>query len=142
MPFDCGKTYRSLHDPAILARCVQGCDALEQIGRDEYALNVQVSLAQFSGVFQGKIKTSEANPPHSFKILVEGDVIFGFLKGEGFMKLTPSAKGTDLAYDGDVQVGGTIAALGQRMIDSTAKAMIRKFFDKFIEEINHDALHS
>jgi carbon monoxide dehydrogenase subunit G len=141
LPFDCEKTYRSLHDPAILARCLQGCDDFQQIGPDEYALNMNVSLAAFSGPFSGRIKTTEANPPHSFKIFVEGDVVFGFLKGEGFMRLTPSPQGAELAYDGDVQVGGTIASLGQRIIDSTAKMMIRKFFDKFIEEINQDALH-
>jgi carbon monoxide dehydrogenase subunit G len=142
LPFDCEKTYRSLHDPAILARCVQGCDELEKIGPDEYAMKMKVELAAFSGDFRGRIKTSDADPPHSFRILVEGDVIFGFLKGDGLIKLTPSPGGTDLAYDGDVLVGGTIASLGQRMIDSTAKTMIRKFFDRLIEEVDSDALHS
>jgi carbon monoxide dehydrogenase subunit G len=136
LPFDCEKTYRSLHDPAILARCVQGCDSLELTGPDEYAMNMKVELAAFSGNFRGRIKTSDAHPPHSFKIWVEGDVVFGSLKGEGLIKLTPSPAGTDLAYDGDILVGGTIASLGQRVIDSTAKTMIGKFFDRFIEEID------
>ena len=69
-------------------------------------------------------------------MIVEGAGKVGFLKGEGLINLNPSAAGgTDLTYDGDVQVGGTIAAVGQRMIDTTAKMMIRKFFDKFVDEV-------
>jgi carbon monoxide dehydrogenase subunit G len=136
LPFDREKTYNNLHDPAILSKCVPGCDALEKVGEDEYAMKMKMALAAFSGLFTGKIKITEANPPQSFKMLVEGSGKVGFLKGEGLMNLSPtSADSTELTYDGDVQVGGTIAAVGQRMIDTTAKMMIRKFFDKFIEEV-------
>ena len=135
LPFDREKAYHALHDPAILSLCVPGCDALEKVGEDEYAMKMKMALAAFSGLFTGKIKITEANPPQSFKMIVEGAGKVGFLKGEGLINLNPSsAGGTDLTYDGDVQVGGTIAAVGQRMIDTTAKMMIRKFFDKFVEE--------
>jgi carbon monoxide dehydrogenase subunit G len=136
LPFDREKAYHSLHDPAILSLCVPGCDALEKVGEDEYAMKMKMALAAFSGLFTGKIKITEANPPQSFKMIVEGSGKVGFLKGEGLINLNPSGSGTDLTYDGDVQVGGTIAAVGQRMIDTTAKMMIRKFFDKFVEEVN------
>jgi hypothetical protein len=136
LPFDRDKTYVKLHDPAILARCVPGCDMLEKVGEDEYELNMKLALAGFSGVFAGKIKITEAHPPQGFKMLVEGVGKVGFVKGEGLMNLSPISSGTELAYDGDVQVGGAIAAAGQRVIDSTAKMMIRKFFEKFTEEVN------
>ena len=136
LPFSREKTYQNLHDPAILSRCVPGCDALEKIGEDEYAMKMKMALAAFSGLFTGKIKITEADPPQSFKMLVEGSGKVGFLKGEGLMNLSPTNEtSTELTYDGDVQVGGTIAAVGQRMIDTTAKMMIRKFFEKFIEEV-------
>ena len=48
--------------------------------------------------------------------------------------LKPDDGGTEVAYEGDVQVGGTIAAIGQRLIDGTAKTMIKKFFDKLASE--------
>jgi hypothetical protein len=98
-------------------------------------MKMKMALAAFSGLFTGKIKITEANPPQSFKMLVEGSGKVGFLKGEGLMNLAPSGDSTELTYEGDVQVGGTIAAVGQRMIDTTAKMMIRKFFEKFIEEV-------
>jgi len=134
LPFDREKAYTLLHDQTILARCVPGCDALEKIGEDEYALKMKMALAAFSGLFSGKIKITEANPPESFKMIVDGNGKVGFLKGEGLIHLNPSGEGTELTYDGDVHLGGTIAAVGQRMIDSTAKMMIRKFFEKLVEQ--------
>jgi len=136
LPFDREKTYGSLHNPLISARCLPGCDALEQMGEDEYAMRMKLELAGFSSVFTGTIKIIEANPPQSFKMLVDGSGRGGFLKGEGIMNLAPSSGGTELTYDGDVRVGGSIAAFGQRVIDSTAKLMIRRFFERFIDEVN------
>ena len=52
------------------------------------------------------------------------------MKGEGNLKFTPKDAGTEVSYEGDVQIGGTIAAVGQRLIDGTAKMMIKRFFDK------------
>ncbi len=135
LPFEQDQAYQSLQDPLILARCVPGCDALEKIDEDEYAMSMQVDVGGFAGLFRGRIKVTDAHPPRSFKILVEGGVMFGDLKGEGLMNLTPATEGTELSYDGDVLVGGAIAALGQRMIDSSAKTMIRKFFERFCEEV-------
>ncbi len=78
----------------------------------------------------------EAVPPERFRILAEGSGLIGSLKGEGELTLTAAAHGCcGLTYDGDVQVGGSIVAAGQRVIDSTAKLMIRKFFEKFVEEV-------
>lgn len=137
LPFDREKTYKNLHDSAVLSRCVPSCDAFEKIGDDEYAVQLKLSLAAFSGLFAGKIKITEARPPQSFTMLVEGSGKVGFLKGEGLINLSPiSTGGTELAYDGDVQVGGGIAAVGQRVIDTTAKMMIRRFFEEFIKEVN------
>jgi carbon monoxide dehydrogenase subunit G len=65
---------------------------------------------------------------------VEGNGKIGFLKGEGWLTLVPNgAESTDVNYDGEVQVGGTIASVGQRLIDATAKLIIKKFFEKFAE---------
>jgi carbon monoxide dehydrogenase subunit G len=137
-PFDCERTYRSLQDPALSVRCLPDFESLERVGEDEYVATMRLSLATLSGLFTGTIKIVDPHPPNSFKIVVEGDLLFDLVKGEGIMRLKPLGDGTELTYDGDVQVGSTIAAVGQRMIDATAKMMIRKFFEKFVEEVkNH-----
>jgi len=128
LPLD--KAYDAMQDPVVLAKCMPGCEGLEKIGPDEYSMKMKMALAAFSGAFDGKVKITEQNPPTSFRLTVEGSGKVGFMKGGGLLTLSPHADGTQVAYDGDVQVGGTIAAVGQRMIDSTAKMMIKRFFDK------------
>jgi uncharacterized protein len=128
------RAYALLHDPAVLARCMPGCESLERIGEDEYAMRMKMVLASVSGLFQGKVRTSEPNPPDSFRLLVEGTGKIGFMKGDGLLKLAGPDGVTNLTYEGEVQVGGTIAAVGQRLIDTTAKMMIKRFFDKLASE--------
>jgi carbon monoxide dehydrogenase subunit G len=124
------RAYQMMQDPEILARAMPGCEALEKIGENEYRMKMKMVLASLSGVFEGKVRLADQNPPSSFRLVVEGSGRPGFIKGDGLLKLAPSANGTDVSYDGDVQVGGTIAAVGQRLLDGTAKILIKKFFDK------------
>ena len=136
LPLTVERAYEALRDPILLAKCMPGCEGLELVGPDEYKMKMEMALAAFSGLFDGKIRISDSNPPTSFRLIVEGSGKVGFMKGEGLLTLTPAADGagTDVAYDGDAQVGGTIAAVGQRMIDTTSRMMIRRFFDKLASE--------
>jgi uncharacterized protein len=124
------QAYQMMQDPEVLARAMPGCEALERIGENEYRMKMKMVLASLSGVFEGKIRLTDQNSPSSFRLIVEGSGRPGFIKGDGLLRLTPAANGTEVSYDGDVQVGGTIAAVGQRLLDGTAKILIKKFFDK------------
>jgi len=128
------RAYQVLQDPATLARAIPGCEGLEKIGPDEYRMKMKVLLAALSGQFEGKVRITDQAAPSSFRLIVEGTGRIGFLKGEGLLKLSPDNSGaaasTLVSYEGEAQVGGTMAAVGQRLIDGTAKMMIMKFFDK------------
>ena len=124
------RAYELMQDPDVLARAMPGCESLERIGPDEYRMKMKMAMASISGAFEGKVRITDQQPPSSFKLIVEGSGKIGFMKGEGLLKLTPSGDATEVSYEGDVQVGGTIAAVGQRLIDATAKMMIKRFFDK------------
>ena len=124
------KAYETMQDPLVLARCMPGCESLEKIGENEYKMKMKMALASLSGAFEGKVKITDQSPPSSFRLLVEGNGKIGFMKGEGLLKLTPQGDATEVIYEGDVQVGGTMAAVGQRLIDATAKMMIKRFFEK------------
>jgi carbon monoxide dehydrogenase subunit G len=130
LPLPPEQAYQRLQDPEVLAGAMPGCESLEKIGDDEYRMKMKMALASLSGNFDGKVRISDQAPPESFKLLVEGSGKVGFMKGEGLLKFTAKDAGTDVSYEGDVQVGGTIAAVGQRLIDGTAKMMIKRFFDK------------
>jgi carbon monoxide dehydrogenase subunit G len=124
------EAYRRMQDPAVLAACMPGCESLDKIGDDEYRMKMKLAMASLSGAFDGKVRIADQSPPESFRLIVEGTGKLGFMKGEGLLKFSPSGDATEVAYEGDVQVGGTIAAVGQRLIDATAKMMIKRFFDK------------
>ena len=132
------RVYELLQDPAVLARCMPGCESLDKIGEDEYAMRMKMLLGSMSGLFEGKVKISDPNPPLSFRLMVTGAGKIGFMKGEGVLTLAETGSQTELPqtsvqYEGDVQVGGTIAAVGQRLIDTTAKMLIKRFFEKLQE---------
>ena len=141
VPVPPGRAYTLLQDPVILAKCMPGTDHLARIGDDEYEMKMKMAIASISGLFAGKVKIAEPNPPLSFKLIVEGNGKIGFVKGEGVLNLSPEGdSSTDVKYDGDVQVGGTIAAVGQRLLDATSKLIIKKFFQKFSEAAKEDAV--
>lgn len=142
LPVALERAYHILQDPASLGQAMPGCESLEKIGPNEYRMTMKVLLAAISGEFEGKVRIAEQTPPTSFRLIVEGSGRIGFLKGDGLLKLSPAATVGDLStapsqrsstvvsYEGEAQVGGTMAAVGQRLIDGTAKMMIKKFFDK------------
>jgi len=135
LPLSQERAYAVMQDPEVLARAIPGCESLEKVGPDEYRMKMKMALASLSGAFEGKVRITEQTPPNSFRLVVEGTGRIGFVKGDGLLKLTPADGGeTVVAYEGDAQVGGTIAAVGQRLIDGTAKTMIKKFFDKLAAE--------
>jgi carbon monoxide dehydrogenase subunit G len=135
LPLPQERAYEVMQDPEVLARAIPGCESLEKVGPDEYRMKMKMALASLSGAFEGKVRITEQTPPNSFRLVVEGTGRIGFVKGDGLLKLSPAdGGGTEIAYEGDAQVGGTIAAVGQRLIDGTAKTMIKKFFDKLAAE--------
>ena len=134
VPFSQERTYALLQDPAVLCRCMPGCESLQKTGENEYAMRMKMALAAISGSFDGKVAISESDPPSRFRLLVEGAGRIGFMKGSGLISIVPDGAGSAVQYDGDVQVGGTIASVGQRLVETTAKMLIKRFFDKLGQE--------
>lgn len=132
LPIPPEEAYRIMQDPEILAGAIPGCESLEKIGENEYKMKMKMALASISGAFEGKVRITDQTPPTSFRLVVEGAGKIGFVKGDGLLKLAPADGGTEVTYEGDAQVGGTMAAVGQRLIDGTAKMMIKKFFEKLV----------
>jgi carbon monoxide dehydrogenase subunit G len=134
LPFPPDRAFALLQNPEALARAIPGCESLEKSGDGEYRLKMKMALASISGAFDGKVRLTDSNPPVSYRMLVEGSGKIGFMKGEGLLSLAPKDAGTEVSFDGDVQVGGTIAAVGQRLIDTTARMLVKRFFEKLAAE--------
>jgi carbon monoxide dehydrogenase subunit G len=134
LPLPPARAFAVMQDPAVLARAIPGCESLEKSGDGEYRIRMKMALASLSGAFDGKVRLADSVPPTSFRMIVEGSGKIGFMKGEGLLSLAPKDGGTEVSFDGDVQIGGTIAAVGQRLIDTTARLLIKRFFEKLAAE--------
>ena len=129
------KVWEFLVDPQRLARCLPGCEKLETTGEHEYSGVINVRIAAVKGVYNGKVKLDELQPPTHYKMLLDGKGKQGFFKGGGTITLAEQDGQTVLTYSGDVQVGGPLASVGQRMIDGAAKMMIGQFFTAMEAEV-------
>jgi len=130
IPIPRDRAYQLLQDPAVLARSMPGCDHLALIGPDEYEMRMKMVISSIQGLFSGKVRIADRNPPEGFRLIVEGSGKVGFMKGDGVLSLSTLYTSTDIKYEGDVQVGGMIAGVGQRLIDTTSKFLIKKFFER------------
>jgi carbon monoxide dehydrogenase subunit G len=122
------RVYQLLVDPAVLQRCIPGCERLEQTAENNYSATIRAGVGAIKGVFTGTVRLEEMRPPEHYRIVVEGKGAPGFLKGSGNLDLEAEGEGTLIKYTGDLQLGGTIASVGQRMIQGTAKMMASQFF--------------
>jgi len=122
-------------DPVRLAKCLPGCERLEPTGPDQYQAVVKFALAAISGKYAGSLAFTEKRPPHSLKLRLEGKGVPGFMKGEGALELTANRDQTKVRYSGDAQVGGMIAAVGQRMIEAAARRIVQQFFESCAREL-------
>jgi hypothetical protein len=134
LPVPQTRAYELLQDPAVLAKAMPGCDTLERVGDNEFHMKMKMVMASVSGLFDGKVKIADQQPHSSFRLIVEGAGKIGFMKGDGVLTLTPADSGTNVSFDGTVEVGGTIAAVGHRLVDTTARMIIKRFFEKLTAE--------
>ena len=127
------KVWDALLDPEVLAATLPGCEALEPIGPDEYKMKMKLAMASVQGLFDGSVKLTDQKPPESYSLAVKVSGKIGFVNGAGRFDLAEEGEATLVRYSGDVKVGGMIAAVGQRLMDMTAKMMIKKFFASLSE---------
>jgi carbon monoxide dehydrogenase subunit G len=126
------KVWAALNDPEILKAAIPGCESLEKLSDTELKAQAAVKIGPIAARFSGKVTLSDLDPPNGYTISGEGQGgVAGFAKGSAKVRLEPVEDGTLLRYEVHAQVGGKIAQLGARLIDSTAKSLADQFFDRF-----------
>ena len=134
------RIFKALLDPAVLQRCIPGCERLEPTGENSFAATLRAGVGTIKGLFNGTVKIEEVREPEHYRLAVEGKGQPGFVKGAGSLDL--EARGDELTvirYDGDVQVGGMIASVGQRMIQGAARMLATQFFTTLEAESRTEA---
>lgn len=128
--------YARLTSAAVLQRCIPGCESLEETGENAYAVTIKAGIGMIKGTFKGNVRLEEMRAPEHYRIVVDGKGGPGFVKGTGDFDLEESDGATLIRYTGEMQVGGAIAGVGQRMIEGAAKMMAGRFFGTLEAEVN------
>jgi carbon monoxide dehydrogenase subunit G len=129
------KVWAALNDPEILKQCIPGCQSLDMSAPNEMTAMVVLKVGPVKATFSGKVVLSDLDPPNGYRISGEGSGgIAGFAKGGAVVTLaSEGADATMLSYVVDAQIGGKLAQLGGRLIDSTARKLASQFFASFGE---------
>jgi hypothetical protein len=127
----------AIMDPAIMGQALPGGEKLERTSDTEYIGVMNVRVGPVQGKFQGKILIQDLNPPESCTMVVDGRGAPGFLSGTGSWQLAVDGDGssTVITYSGDVEVGGKIANVGQRLLDSSARSITRQGLESLDAQI-------
>jgi carbon monoxide dehydrogenase subunit G len=124
--------WTKLNDPEVLKACIPGCEQLDKISESEFQAIATVKVGPVKARWKGKVRLSDLDPPNSYRISGEGEGgVAGFAKGNSKVTLTAKNGGTLLSYEVEAQIGGKLAQLGQRLINSAAKKTADDFFGKF-----------
>ncbi len=127
--------WQQLMNPEALARALPGCEKIESNPDGSFRAELKVGIAAVKGTYHGRIEILEAVPPERYRMKVEGQGTGSFLKGEGTLILSERASETVVSYAAEVQVGGIIASVGQRLMLVAAKQIVNQFFEAFAKQI-------
>lgn len=126
------RVYAALNDPAILQQCIPGCESLDKVSDTEMTATVTLRVGPVTAKFKGRVTLSNLSPPESYTITGEGTGgAAGFAKGSAAIRLVEEGDATLLRYEVRADVGGRLAQMGGRLIDSTARALAGRFFEEF-----------
>ena len=129
------KVWNILMDPQALAACIPGCQSLEPAGDNEYQAVVNVGVGPVRGSFTARVAISDLNPFQSYHLSLSGNSNIGFGSGESQVTLEEQDGNTTVRVDSEAQAGGTVARVGQRMMESVARGLLDRFFSCLQETV-------
>lgn len=127
--------WEAIMDPEVLANILPGCEHLDKVSETEYKGILNVRIGPVQGKFNGKVLLSDINEPESFHIDIDGKGAAGFINGGGDARLDLIDDSTVLTYSGEAQVGGRIASVGQRLVETSAKSIVRQALESLDRNI-------
>lgn len=129
------RVWRALLDPEVLARTLPGCEKLERVGETDYRGVLNVQVGPVKGQFQGTLQLSDLIPLEGYHMKLDGKGPAGFMTGQGDLRLSGEGGSTTLTYDIDTQVGGRVASVGQRLMESSARSITRQGLEGLAREL-------
>ena len=132
VPTDRETVWRALNDPEVLKDCLPGCQEIEKTSDTEMTATLVIKVGPVKATFAGGVTLSDLDPPNGYTLSGQGQGgPAGFASGEARVRLVEDGGETVVQYECDAKVGGKLAQIGSRLIDSTSKKLARQFFDSF-----------
>jgi carbon monoxide dehydrogenase subunit G len=128
------RVFAALTDPAVLQKCIPGCEQMEKTSENQYNAKLTAGVGPIKGVFTATVSLADLTSPSHYKLVIEGKGQPGFVKGTGELNLTEDGDATSIQYAGEVNVGGLLASVGQRMVQGAANMMAGRFFSALEQE--------
>ncbi len=122
------RVWQLLLDTDAIRNDLPGVKEFRQVGEDEFEATMSIGVGAIKGTYSGKVKLSDQEPITRYRLTVEGSGRPGFLKGDGVIQLEEKEGSTLVTYNGQAQVGGMIASVGQRLVMASAQLVIGQFF--------------
>jgi len=129
------QVWQAVHDPAVLARCIPGCESLRELSPGRYAMTVTAGVAAIKGSYDGEVAITDVTEPTHFTMKADGAGAPGTIATTVDVRLSEEAGGTAIAYDADATVGGPIGGVGQRMLAGVARKMAGQMFTSLDRDI-------
>ena len=142
IPAPVDKTWAALNDPETLKACIAGCESIETTGENQFLATMAVRIGPVNAKFKGRLQLTDIVPLSSYKINFDGQGgVAGFGKGSADVALAPEHDGaaTRLTYNASAQVGGKIAQIGSRLVESAASKIAEDFFKAFEARMTTEA---
>ncbi|HEV8356411.1 MAG TPA: carbon monoxide dehydrogenase subunit G [Gemmatimonadales bacterium] len=131
-----GVVWKMLLDPDVLAKTMPGASTITRVADDRYEGKMKVGVGPITAAeFEVTITLSDPVPPERYRMLIEGRGRFGFTRGNAAVTLAEDGAGTAMHYQADLQIGGKIAAVGQRLLDTVSKMMLRQGLEAMTREM-------
>ncbi len=120
------QVWEALNDIEVLARVVPGCQRLEQVGENEFEGTLKIGVQAIKGIYSGRIRLEDVQPPHHYTLVANGRSANGVVDGTGTVDLEEQDGKTVLRYSGNAEIGGTLASVGQRLIEGASRQLINQ----------------
>ncbi len=115
-----------LNDPEFLKEVMPGCKEMKQISESEFEGSIGAKVGAIASQYSTRFSILEKVQPKSYTLKIDGNGKGGFVRGKTFVELVPNEIGTLLKYDGEIAIGGTIARIGQRLVEAAAKMLLNQ----------------